>query len=359
MKIAVVSDYLDPLNWGGASRVAAMQARELTRGGHEVLLLGASSSLARVGSCRHVAFPHRPGLRGAWNLRRHVRAHVGAFAPDLVVAHQPLVARFVIEQFPQVRLRYVFHSSWSAEVEARGGRPGMRRRVERHVLRMAEKIFCTSPFTMGELERTEASSLHKSKVNPLAVESPPFVPDPGRDEWVRRTHDIPKGMKAVAVFRRLTARTGVDLAIQTVKECPDVFLLVGGTGEQAGAMRDLAAKEGITDRCRFLGYVPEDQMVALLQGASAVMVPSRDLEGFGLSTLEAMACGCPVVATDVGNNRALVEQCSGGALSEGEGPDALASALRRVLEASWDRVALGQRVRHSFSWYRHVQELLC
>lgn len=359
MRIAVVSDYLDPLNWGGASRVATAQARELTRGGHEVVLLGASSSLQRVEGCHHVTFPHLPGLLGAWRLRRHVRAHLGTFRPELVIAHQPLVARFVIEQFPSLRLRYVFHSSWSAEVEARGGRPGMRRRVERQVLQRSEKIFCTSPYTLGELGRTEPSAVARACVNPLAVESPPFVPDPGRREWIRRLHEIPEGMKIVVVFRRLTNRTGVDLALETLALCPDVCLLVGGTGEESAALRNLANRMGLTSRCRFLGYVPEGQMVGLLQGADAVMVPSRELEGFGLSTLEAMACGCPVAATDVGNNRALVETCTGGVLSSENNARALGLALRQVLDARWDRKALGQRAREAFSWTRHARELVC
>lgn len=359
MRIAVVSDYLDPLNWGGAARVAAAQARELTRGGHEVLLLGASTSLERVPGCRHVAFPHLGGLRGAWRLRRHVRSHLGSFRPERVVAHQPLVARFTLELFPRIPLSYVFHSSWAAEVEFRGGRPGMRRRVEREVLKKAGKIFCTSPFTLSELERTFEASCAKACINPLAVESPPFIPDPGRGTWVRRTHEIPEDLKVVTVFRRLTARTGVDLALEVAALNKNLFLMVGGTGELAPALSSKAEALGLSSRCRFLGYVPEGQMISLLQGADAALVPSRDLEGFGLSTLEALACGSPVVATDVGHNRSLVEGCRGGALAREVSAEAMGAALRDVLATSWDRKALGQRAREAFSWTRHVKELLC
>lgn len=84
-------------------------------------------------------------------------------------------------------------------------------------------------------------------------------------------------------------------------------LLIAGDGPEAGAIRIRAARMGITDRVNLLGKVSLPQMIALYRYADLCLVPSnptsRWQEQFGCVLIEAMGCGCPVVATDSGSIR--------------------------------------------------------
>lgn len=70
--------------------------------------------------------------------------------------------------------------------------------------------------------------------------------------------------------------------------------------ERAAAVDALAAAAGVGDRVRRLGYVGDDDLPSLLRGALAHLFVSR-AEGFGMTVVEAMACGCPVITTHAGS----------------------------------------------------------
>jgi glycosyltransferase involved in cell wall biosynthesis len=135
------------------------------------------------------------------------------------------------------------------------------------------------------------------------------------------------------------------------------LVVVGGRGwRDRRLMRELGARSSL-GRVRWLGYVPEDELIALYGGAELLVYPSR-LEGFGLPVIEAMACGTPVVASDV---TALREVAGGAAalVPPGDAP-ALAAAMARVLAdpaaAAAAREA-GLRRAGAFSWTRTAARL--
>src|SRR5262249_38309517 len=108
---------------------------------------------------------------------------------------------------------------------------------------------------------------------------------------------------------------------------------------------------------RWLGYVPERELVALYNGASLFVYPSR-LEGFGLPVIEAMACGTPVVASDVPALREVAADAA--PLVPPGDPAALASAMTAMLgdptAAAAAREA-GLRRATRFSWTRTAERL--
>jgi len=105
--------------------------------------------------------------------------------------------------------------------------------------------------------------------------------------------------------RRLVPRNGVDRVVSCAAAlgrpaCP-VRFLVGGTGPLEGQLRRRIAASGLEDRVRLLGFLPEADLVRYYQAADAFVLPTRDLECFGLPVIEAMACGTvPLVMPDGG-----------------------------------------------------------
>lgn len=360
MKIAIISDFVDPNNWGGAAKVAAEEAIALRESNHDVMLIAASGSGESIPSVRHVSWVPGNGISGLWLLQKHIRAEIGRFQPTIAILHQPLSGCLVQFAFPQLRTRYVFHSSWADEVKSLGGSAGLgaRRWLEHAVLRRAEKIFVTSRFTQAVLAGKYPKELDKTVINPLGVQSAKYMAESSVRDDLRARHGIPVDHQMICAFRRLIPRTGVVLLIEALVDCPRITALIGGCGPQADELKALASRLGLAGRVRFLGYVADDRKVEILQAADASVVPTVEMEGFGLATLEAMACGCPAVATPVGNNADLIQACDGGVIATEPTAAGIAQGIRECLGRNWDRIGLSVRARERFTWRKHTERLL-
>jgi glycosyltransferase involved in cell wall biosynthesis len=147
------------------------------------------------------------------------------------------------------------------------------------------------------------------------------------------TDDPRKNLRALRPVAAALQRLGIDLA-------------------WAGDSRPYFARAGAAAGLRTLGYVSDDDLPALYRGALAFVLPSR-YEGFGLTCLEAMACGTPVVASD---RAALPETCGDAALLvDPDDPAALAAAVMTAATEPSVREALrasGLRRAQEFSWQR-------
>ncbi|MFI5183377.1 MAG: glycosyltransferase family 4 protein [Vicinamibacteria bacterium] len=154
----------------------------------------------------------------------------------------------------------------------------------------------------------------------------------------------PTGMPALDAPRpwilfvgQLTPRKGYDLALAAlphiVKRHPRASLLVVSGINTAGRERmdRLSGELGVSGHLRFLGRLEDNALVNLYRSCDVYVSPTR-YEGFGLTLLEAMACGAPVVCTDVPAANEIVRDGENGLLSPPEDAEALAAAVNRVLD---------------------------
>jgi glycosyltransferase involved in cell wall biosynthesis len=129
-------------------------------------------------------------------------------------------------------------------------------------------------------------------------------------------------------------------------------LTVVGTPRPGGPAEQAVERLGLHGAVRFTGPVPEAELVALLQRAAVVAVPSL-YEGFSLPAVEAMACAAPLVTTDAGALPEVVGSDAGLRVRAGD-VDELAGALRRVLATPelGDRMGRAgrQRVLANYTW---------
>jgi glycosyltransferase involved in cell wall biosynthesis len=155
---------------------------------------------------------------------------------------------------------------------------------------------------------------------------------------------------------RLKRYKRVDLVIRAVArlaaDSVDVDLWVGGTGDRADALRGLAARLGVSDRVSFLGFVTEQRKLELMRSAW-VHVLTSSKEGWGISNLEAAACGTPTVASDApGLRESVVDGVTGRLVPHGD-VGALADALRTLVHDPGLRRTMSEEARAfagRYSW---------
>jgi glycosyltransferase involved in cell wall biosynthesis len=162
----------------------------------------------------------------------------------------------------------------------------------------------------------------------------------------------------------LIERKGFHRVIECLPELLETYprlryLIVGGaTGadNMEQALREQVASLGLEEHVRFLGVMPSDQLKGPLSAADLFVLATRR-EGWANVFLEAMACGLPVVTTDVDGNAEVVCRAQLGSIVPFGDRDALRDAIARGLAASWDRPAIRAYAEEN-SWGRRVATLV-
>jgi teichuronic acid biosynthesis glycosyltransferase TuaC len=124
----------------------------------------------------------------------------------------------------------------------------------------------------------------------------------------------------------LIPRKGHALTIEAVAQSPDCSLLIAGDGPLRAELEGLAVRLGVADRVRFLGEIPHGELPQLYTAAD-VMVLASSREGWANVLLEAMACGTPVIASDVNGTAEVVRTPAAGRLLAERTPAAILAAL--------------------------------
>lgn len=152
----------------------------------------------------------------------------------------------------------------------------------------------------------------------------------------------------------LIPRKNHDLVIQALADIPAATLLLAGQGQSEAALRALAAKTGVAERVRFLGSVPHDDLPALFAAADIMALVSAS-EGLANAWVEALACGTPIIASDVGGVRELMQNDAAGRIVAQE-PAAIAQAARDLLATPPRKEDVADNVR-AFSWAENARQL--
>jgi glycosyltransferase involved in cell wall biosynthesis len=163
-----------------------------------------------------------------------------------------------------------------------------------------------------------------------------------------------------AYLGRLKRYKGVDLVLRAFARLghPAARLEIAGTGDHRPALEALARSLDLTERVRFLGFVSESEKVALLRRAWALCFASPK-EGWGITNLEAAACGTPVVASRSPGLRESVRDGETGFLVPHGDVAALAAAMRRLADDAGLVARLGaegRRFAETFTWERAADE---
>ena len=411
MRIALISMHTSPAavpgsgDAGGMNVVVAEAARALAERGHEVVAAtrataelppGEYSMVDRRSTPRHNTARPAPVLvalaAGDPALRKErLPAVVPEFAAglrglgpfDAVHAHYWLSGCAAREAFERP-FAMTFHTL-AAQKNARLA-PGDAPEPEARVA--AERELAAASFVVAgsrsELDAVERSCgpllsgsaiVHPGVDTALFAPRPPGTPSPDRTPSLSRGADdsaTPATPLRVTVLGRVQPLKGQDLAVRTLAALAALdpqlaarteLVIAGeptpGAEGYAAHLRELAATEGLADRVRFLPAQTREESAALLASSDVVLVPSHS-ETFGLTALEAAACGVPVI---VGGHTGLVEAAPAGTAGVhmvDRDPHRWAEALAALLGDPARRAALGRSARaHALEhdWRAHAAAL--
>lgn len=152
----------------------------------------------------------------------------------------------------------------------------------------------------------------------------------------------------LASVGHLIERKGHHHAIDALPALPDAVLHVAGSGPEDTALRARARALGVADRVHFLGGVSQDALRSLYNGVDALVLASSR-EGWANVLLEAMACGTPVVASDVWGTPEVVAMPEAGVLMQSLDGAGVAEAVQRLRGAMPQR-AETRRYAEGFDW---------
>ena len=238
--------------------------------------------------------------------------------------------------------------------------PALRARVAKALAR-ATRVFSVS-YSLRQLAISLDMTAAKGRVIGNGIDLDRFQPVPRAE--ARQRFGLPADARVLVSVGALVERKGFHRVIECLPELlqeqPNLhYLIVGGAnpeGDMLPELRAQVAAAGLEEKVHFLGALPPEDLKWPLSAADVFVLATRN-EGWANVFLEAMACGLPVVATDVGGNREVVCRPELGTIVPFGERAALTTALRDALRHPWPRQAILDYAAEN-AWDTRVRVLL-
>jgi len=379
---------------GGAERVLFEQCTRLARRGNDVHILtrklsdhrtnwevikGVTEWRYNVDKKNAISF-FNTSRRNARQLFEYLDRRVNF---DVLNFHQPFSALGVIQSplSKKVKKIYTCLSFSFEEYISRNDTPKnvlikplyllnvyTRRWIEKRIISKCDKIVVLSLFTQDKLWNVYHINSRNVSVIPGGVNLKRFKPVTNRME-IRQHLNIPQNRVVLFTVRNLVQRMGLENLIHSIKivinEASDLFLVLGGSGLLKDHLTALAHRFGLENHIRFTGFIPEDELPDYYRMADFFVLPTRELEGFGLVTLEAMASGVPVMGTPVGGTKEILGKFDQNFLFKDSTPNSMAELILKNYQkikqdpGIWEEMSQRCRkfVEKNYSWEKNVNAL--
>jgi glycosyltransferase involved in cell wall biosynthesis len=311
---------------------AAWVARTLRDAGHDV-------TVVTTGRSRRATTETRDGIRvvrlGTWVTLSNtplnplwwwqVRRLLTRLRVDVVNAHAPVPGLADLAAYTSPAPVVLTYHAGSLVKGSHPGDPLLRayeRRVLPRVFARAAELVAVSPTALSH-------ATGRAHLVPPGVDCARFSPPADAADRERR-------VLYVGRVERTSRWKGLPVLLQALVRlrdlAPGVRLEVVGDGDDVEPLQKVAAELGVADLVDWAGRVPHERLPSYYRRAGVTVLPSlTESESFGMALVEAMACGCPVVGSDVGGIPFVVRADVDGVLVAPGDPDALAEALATVL----------------------------
>jgi glycosyltransferase involved in cell wall biosynthesis len=355
LKVLIVyKDYYPVL--GGIENHVRLLAEGLQERGAEVLVLVTNTS----GRCARERINHIPVIKAGrlLNISSAPVSH-GLYLQlrklsrwaDIIHMHAPYPPAELWMIFSRSRIPFLL--SYHSDIVRQKVLGSLYRPFLRLLLRKADAITVSSSNYIATSPHLPRFA-RKCEVIHLGVDLKRFSLTPETERKAVEKRQQYGEKKLILFVGRLRYYKGIGVLIDAMKLIENGHALIAGSGPMGTIWRKKAVKEGITDRITFLGRVSEEELHTLYHASDIFVFPSINrAEAFGLAQVEAMACGLPVICTELGTGTSFVNQheITGIVVPPGDAR-ALASALQRLIDGPSLRKRMGD------AGYRRAHSLL-
>ncbi len=244
---------------------------------------------------------------------------------------------------------------------------------EKNVIQNVDQIIASTQAEVAQLQWLYEASAEKITVVPPGVNTGRFYPIP-QDE-AREYIGIPIEQKTILFVGRIEPLKGIDTLLQAVsyihkvRDCSDFrLMIIGGDHPECASenspemqrLQEMRKKLELGDEVQFLGKKGQKELPYYYSSADVVVVPSN-YESFGMVALEAMACGTPVIASQVGGLAYLVRDGETGYHVPNNDPSALAQKIQEIMVNEGRRDEMSRNAieyAQKNSWKRITSEIV-
>ncbi|QYJ20031.1 glycosyltransferase family 1 protein [Achromobacter sp. ES-001] len=399
-RIAIISEHASPLaiagsvDSGGQNVYVANVARELARAGMQVDVFTRKDNPALEAEqtmMRGVRVVHVPAGPDSYLPKEKMLPYMDEFSAFLLryfgrqgrgydVIHanffMSAMAALPVAQHFGIPLAVTFHAL--GKVRRRHQQeadlfPDVRFDIEDEITRRADRIVAECPQDRADLIELYGADPRRIEIVPCGYDAAEMAPRPAAASRAALGWD--DSAFTLLQLGRMVPRKGVDNVIRALGRLRHQhgvnarLCIVGGNSDSAdeastpeiGRLRRIADEEGVAQWVKFTGRRHRDQL-ATYYSASDVFVTTPWYEPFGITPVEAMACGKPVVGSDTGGIRSTVVHGKTGFLVPPRDPDALAQRLAELAADPQLRARMGEagrmRARRLYTWKRVGQDLM-
>lgn len=394
MKILFVSDVSIERVIGGAERVLYEQSTRMRKRGHTVHILTRMPSNSKkrylirdgVREFRYKTNKNNPilFLLNTWMRSSSLFAELESRTNyDYIICHQPFSSMRILfsSLIKTKRTIYTCHSLSFEEYISRNPKPKkalerlfyyinreFRRYIERSIIKKCDSVIVLSNYTKNKLVKNHGINESNICVIHGGVDIIRFFPPDSKDR-IKDLLGYPHDRVILFTLRNLVPRMGLENLIKAVfmlkSRFPRFYLIIGGSGPLREHLMRLTEELGLNSYIRFEGFITDERLHLYYQGSDLFVLPSKELEGFGLVTLEALACGVPVLGTPIGGTKEILFQLNPDLLFKDTTPESIADKLLtycRIINDNGDYwLEFCRRARifveKNYSWDKNIDKL--
>ncbi len=278
---------------------------------------------------------------------RKIAREIKKFDPDLIVTSEMNPYAFYSKQLKSITTVPIFSIFEGSDVLIQAHQYDISKSMLRIIETSCDRVILVSTH-MSEFVK------HNFKLkNTLTIKN-------GYDNkifYYTRVGDSTRTRKQIISIGRLHPVKGYDLLLEAMISLKDYDLIIIGDGKMKRSYLEYIQNNDLEDRVTFVGSIQPERLRKFLSEADIYCLPSRS-EGLPATPLEAMACGLPVVVTNVGGMPEFIEEGFNGFMCEAENVESLSETIQKAGKTKWNHQAISNWVNNNFSWENWVDQLI-
>ena len=380
MNIAIITGHFPPSKGGGIAEWALGIARELPKLGHNTSVYVTYQKNRDLSIHKNEQFDCKPMYGRNWH--EFHRFYAGYYMYKILKDNPDTVFitttwgmakpfKFLKKRFPESKMVVVAHGLEITRLQSKKDLKSMTQ-----VISNADLILSVSRFTQDEIiNRLNKINTDHVRFLPNGVDTDRFYPT-SVDENFLKKYNIPTDSDLILTLARIIKRKAHDDVIRAMSdiilEFPKAHYVIAGPhrkkDDYLDYLKKLVLDLSLENHITFIDFIPDEDLKKIYSASKIYIMPSRtlhetgDSEGFGITFLEANACGCPVIGSHEGGIPDAVEDHVNGLLVPSDSPNDISESVKRLLSDENYRqniIKKGmERVSERFTWEKLTIQML-